>query len=76
MEKLTLKQIKEYVKMDLAQDITSWNFSKTLEFAKNTDYTVFAMSFGKWGMNGAIIEDENGRLYAVTARNSTLFQLV
>ena len=34
-----------------------------------------AMSYGVYGMNGALFEDENGELYKITARNTTLFQM-
>ena len=35
-----------------------------------------AVSSGIYGLNGALIKDENGKLYAITVRNATLAQLV
>jgi hypothetical protein len=35
-----------------------------------------ALSTGIYGMNGAILKDETGALYAIKARTSCLFQLV
>ena len=35
-----------------------------------------AISSGIYGLNGALLKDENGKLYAITARNTNLAQLV
>lgn len=76
MKKTTKKEIREYVRLGLAQDITAYNFDQAEQLRKTHTLNVVAMSFGMYGMTGALLQDENGKCYAITARNSTLFQLV
>lgn len=33
------------------------------------------LSFGIYGMNGGLFQDDNGKLYKITARSSNLFRL-
>ena len=46
-------------------------------YTKSNTHTLrtVATSYGVYGINGALFEDENGELYKITARNSTLFQM-
>lgn len=76
MKKTTKKEIREYVRLGLAQDITAYDFDQAEQLRKTHALNVVAMSFGVYGMTGALLQDENGECYAITARNSTLFQLV
>ena len=71
MKKTTRKAICE----TYAMDITNYNFDQANELMKTHNLQTVAMSFGVYGMNGALFEDENGELYKITARNSTLFQM-
>ena len=71
MKKTTKKAIRE----TCATDITNYSFDQANELMNAHILRIVAMSFGVYGMNGALFEDENGDLYKITARNSTLFQM-
>ena len=71
MKKTTRKAIRE----TYAMDITNYSFDQANELMDAHTLRTIAMSFGVYGMNGALFEDENGELYKITARNSTLFQM-
>ena len=71
MKKTTRKAIRE----TYAMDITNYSFDQANELMNAHTLRTVAMSFGVYGMNGALFEDENGELYKITARNSTLFQM-
>ena len=71
MKKTTRKAIRE----TCATDITNYSFEQADELMNKHNFQIVAMSFGIYGMNGALLEDENGELYKITARNSTLSQM-
>ena len=71
MKKITRKAIRE----TYAMDITNYSFDQANDLMNAHTLRTVAMSFGVYGMNGALFEDENGELYKITARNSTLFQM-
>ena len=71
MKKTTQKAIRE----TRATDITNYSFEQADELMNAHNLQTVAMSFGVYGMNGALFQDENGELYKITARNSTLFQM-
>ena len=71
MMKTTQKAIRE----TCATDITSYGFDQANDLMNAHTLRTVAMSYGVYGMNGALFEDENGELYKITARNSTLFQM-
>ena len=71
MKKITQKAIRE----TRATDITNYSFDQANKLMNAHTLRTIAMSFGVYGMNGALFEDENGDLYKITARNSTLFQM-
>lgn len=76
MKKITKREIREYIRLGLAHDITSYDFDQAEQLRKAHALDVVAISYGVYGMTGALFQDENGERYAITARNSTLFQLV
>ena len=71
MKKTTRKAIRE----TYAMDITNYSFDQANDLMNTHTLRTVAMSYGVYGMNGALFEDENGELYKITARNSTLFQM-
>ena len=71
MMKTTRKTIRE----TYAMDITNYSFDQANDLMNAHTLRTIAMSFGIYGMNGALFEDENGELYKITARNTTLFQM-
>ena len=71
MKKTTRKAIRE----TCATNITNYSFEQANDLMNTHKLRTVAMSYGVYGMNGALFEDENGELYKITARNSTLFQM-
>ena len=71
MKKITRKAIRE----TCAIDITNYSFDQANDLMNAHTLRTIAMSFGVYGMNGALFQDENGELYKITARNTTLFQM-
>ena len=76
MVKTTQKALKRHVAAGIAQDITRFSFEETNALHQAHRLETVAISIGVYGPNGALLEDENGKLYAITARNTTLAQLV
>ena len=71
MKKTTQKAIRE----TRATDITNYSFDQANDLMNAHTLRTVAKSFGVYGMNGALFEDENWELYKITARNTTLFQM-
>lgn len=68
MKRYTKKQIRDYVQTGAATDITANGADL------NLNLSCIGLSFGQYGMNAGLFrENETGKLYAVTARNGTLF---
>ena len=76
MIKTTQKALKKHVAAGIAQDITLYSFEEADALHRAHSLEVIAVSSGVYGLNGALLKDENGKLYAITARNTTLAQLV
>lgn len=76
MRKTTQKELRSMAREGFAHDITGFDFDQANELHKAHALKIVAISRGVYGMNGALLEDENGERYVITARNSTLFQLV
>lgn len=69
------KFIKELVDSNIATDITNYSYEEALKCISKYNYR--NVSYGKYGMNAALfINRQTGKMYAVLARNSLLFQLV
>ena len=70
-----MKTIQKAIRETCATDITNYSFEQADELMNAHTLRTVAMSYGVYGMNGALFEDENRELYKITARNSTLFQM-
>jgi len=68
MKKFTLKEIKNYISLNLATDATS---IKTLPEC----YDKIGYSTGMYGINGGLYKDIDGNLYAITRRSTNLFRI-
>lgn len=75
-ERMTQKEIKRFVTLGVAEDITYFSFDDCNALRKAHSFTTLNISTGVYGMNGALFKDESGKLYAITSRTSTLFQMV
>ena len=69
------KTTRKAIRATCAIDITNYSFDQANDLMNAHTLRTVAMSFGVYGMNGALFQDENGELYKITARNSTLFQM-
>ena len=73
--KIMMKTTQKAIRETCATDITNYSFDQANELMNTHNLQTVAMSFGIYGMNGSLFEDENGELYKITARNTTLFQM-
>lgn len=75
-KRITQKEIKRFVALGVAEDITHLSFDACNALRATHNFTTLNVSMGVYGMNGGLFKDENGKLYAITSRTSTLFQMV
>lgn len=69
MKKYTLREIKRFVSLGVAQDITTASRPAIKE-----PFEKIGVSRGIYGINGGLLRGQNsGTIYAITARNSNLF---
>ena len=69
MEKTTLRELREFIRDGIAIELKDIDETLSLETTR--------MSFGLYGMTGALlIDNNNGQLYAIVGRTSTLFYYV
>ena len=52
MKKITKKEIREYIRLGLAQDITAYDFDRAEQLRKAHTLDVIAVSRGVYGMTG------------------------
>ena len=79
MEKTTIKELKRIAKYDrFAKDITYLSFDDANRLIdKENGLTVQMVSVGIYGLNGALLKgNKTQNTYVITARSSTLAQLV
>ena len=76
MERMTQKEIKRFVALGVAEDITYLSFDACKALMEAHSFTTLNVSQGVYGMNGALLQDEAGKFYAITSRTTTLFQMV
>ena len=68
--KTTLKEIRRYVTTNTAEDLTRKGFAEC-------GFETIAYSTGLYGCTGVLVKgNTTGKLYAVTARTSALFQVM
>lgn len=69
MKKYALREIKRFVSLGVAQDITTASRPAIQEPFERIGY-----SAGIYGINGGLLRGQcSGTIYAITARNSNLF---
>lgn len=76
--KTTLKSIRGYVATNAAEDLTKKRFAEidTIRVAE-CGFETIAYSTGIYGITGVLVKgNTTGKLYAVTARTSALFQVM
>ena len=71
MERTTQRELKSMVALGMAHPPNNYDEIPASEL------DTIRMSFGKYGMNGALLQHrETGEFYAITSRSSTLFYYV
>lgn len=74
-KRYTRAKFKKMAKENKATDITNLSFDAVKELKATKGLTKIGVSFGNYGMNGGLFEDNEGNLYVVLARNSVLMFL-
>lgn len=75
MRKFKQKEIKAFIQDGIAKKLDG-TFEEILDFIHTHNFERIGYSAGVYGLNGGIIRDmESGELYAIPARNSTLFMI-
>ena len=76
MRKYKQKELKNLVSIEAAVCVNSWSFEQINELYHTKSLDKIGYSSGVYGINGGLLQDRNtGDLYAITARNTALFQL-
>lgn len=75
MEKYTQKELKRLISVGVAK-LLNGNFEEISQFIHTHNIDKIGYFSGIYGINGGLIRDcDNGVLYAIPARNSTLFMI-
>lgn len=77
MKRYKQKELKEFIRMGIAEDITKLSNESIKEIKDNEKgLENIGLSIGTYGMNGGLFKGyESGKLYVITSRNSNLFYL-
>ena len=76
MRKYTQKELRNLVRIGAAVCVNDYSFEQINELNLTKSLDKIGYSSGIHGINGGLLQDRNtGDLYAITARNSSLFQL-
>lgn len=75
MKKYTQKELKNFVALGIAEDITYGDNDTRRELEeKEGFYTQIGYSAGVYGCNGMLLKGHNtGTLYAITARTTAIY---
>ena len=77
MRKYTQRELKNLVSIGSAVCLNSWSFDDLNQLHHTKSLDKIGYSTGVYGINGALLQDrETGDLYAITARNTALFQMI
>ena len=74
MRKYTLRELKGLIRCGIAHDLTNATAAEVMEQWEHGEKVGY--SSGTYGINGGLIQNtETGEYYAITSRNSNLFQI-
>lgn len=76
MRKYKVGELKELARKGLAVDVTNYSFDQINELRQVERLSQVDYACGTYGIQGALLESDNGNWYVVTARSAALFQLV
>lgn len=72
----TQRELRYWVNNGYAIDITNISYDQAQALLNQHYLEKIAVSPGLYGLNGVLLRDETGMLYAITSRSSVLFQLL
>lgn len=71
--KTTLKEIRTFAQSCDVTNITDLHSSDLQALASAHSFTTIVYSVGMYGLNGKVVRDEDGKLYAITRRTTAIF---
>jgi len=76
MRKFTRKEIRCYVSLGIAEDITGMHYTEAEELSTTENLEKIGCSVGTYGINAGLLQSrKTGKFYAVLSRNYTLLAL-
>ena len=66
--------IRHLVRVGAAEDVTLWTDAALQDLRRKSD--IVAVSSGTYGVDGLLLLDATGKLYAVTHRGNAIFVLI
>ncbi len=73
MRKYTQKELKEFVRLGMAKDITTMNTEKCKELKNEKGICQVGYSSGVYGCNGMLLQGRDGESYVITSRTQNLW---
>lgn len=74
MKRITKKELKNYITLGLAKSIDNCSHNECRTINENCNFEKVAYCIGVYGISGGLLKDKDtGDMYAITARNSSLF---
>ena len=71
-KKITQSTIKSLIKEGAATDLDALKTKRP----KRDELSLIGISYGTYGMNGALFVNKKGKMYAIKSRSSLLFEYV
>lgn len=76
LRKYTKREIRDYIRIGFATDITGLSFSELKEWRNGRSLEKIGYSSGVYGISGGIIKDRStGELFAITERTVALLSI-
>lgn len=74
MKRITKKELKSYIALGLAKSLDNYSHDECRTIRSSCDFEKVAYCIGVYGLSGGLLKDKNtGNMYAITARNGSLF---
>lgn len=73
MKKISKKELKSYIALEIAKDISYLSAEECRALNAECDFEKVAYCTGTYGISGGLLKDKKtGDMYAITARNTNL----
>ena len=74
MKKISKKELRNYIVLGLAKSIDCLSVEECRALNAKCDFEKVAYCTGTYGISGGLLKDKKtGNMYAITARNGSLF---